>query len=535
MRITGRIARRTGAAAAALLAATLVAASTATSTAATAQPVAAQSAAKGGPTVAAPATVTTDTGALHGAPERFLGVPYAAPPVGGLRWKSSQPAASWRGIREATQPAAVCAQNASPEGGDVFNEDCLTLDVYRPARLPKHGKLPVMVFVHGGGFTTGRTANYDGARMAEAGNMIVVMPQYRLGAFSALTLKDGPQGNFGLADQQAALRWVQRNIASFGGDRGNVTLSGESAGGMSVCAQLVSPAAKGLFHKAVIQSGGCTDGVRTEAEKTGAAVAKSLNCTDEACLRGKSAQEILTAWGPRGAGFHTGGADLPLDPAQAVAEGRHHRVPVVIGNTRDEMRGFMFGAYPLNQQKYEAAVADLGKAAPRALAAYPLKNYEYPEYALGALQTDRLVACPSRTLAASLAATTPTYFFEFADRTAPAFTSLGAPVPLPPGRSGGAYHTAELQYLVGYKLTAGPLDAEQRQLSDRMIAHWASFARTGTPSTYGTANWPRYTAGSKQVLEFRTGARGIRTVGDTDRRHQCWLWDSATSLNSFGG
>jgi para-nitrobenzyl esterase len=391
---------------------------------------------------------------------RFQAVPYAAPPVGELRWQAPQPAQPWSGIRDGTQAGTFCPQSweTGPDGRPVVqgSEDCLFLNVDTPA--PADRPLPVMVFVHGGGFTGGQGAPYDPARVTDHGGVIVVTLNYRLGALGFLAhpaLQDPTAGNFGLADQQAALRWVQQNIAAFGGDPGNVTLWGESAGAFSVCSQLASPGARGLFHKAIVQSGPCSNDVLTRetAEQRGVTTAARLGCPDDgqaaACLRARPFAELVglgeeeldqahrnitsLPW------FPVGGTEvLPLQPIEALRTGQVNDVPLIHGTTRDEMRFWVGLAYdaagrPVTAEQYPQIVEELYGAAAGAVAAeYPAAGYPTPSIALATLLTDegRMVGTCSQ-LDLFDAVRSPVYGFEFAE---PVPGSVGT---MPLGRSTG--------------------------------------------------------------------------------------------------
>ncbi|MCZ9342539.1 carboxylesterase family protein, partial [Streptomyces sp. TRM76130] len=292
----------------------------------------------------------------------YLGIPYAAPPVGALRWRPPAAPASWTGVRDATAPGDPCVQTASDSpwgdlaGPGTPSEDCLYLNVHTPAR-PSLLKRPVMVWIHGGGFTVGSGAFYDGSTLAADGDVVVVTLNYRLGAFGYLAHPDlagesaeGVSGNYGVLDQQAALRWVRDNVAAFGGDPDNVTVFGESAGGGSVCHQLVSPRAVGLFDRAIAQSG-CGFALPTQEsqQRVGSAWADSLGCADAACLRALPADRVLTAaqsptarWTP-----NVDGAVLPRQVMDALESGRFHRVPVLQGTTADEGRLSVATTYDL--------------------------------------------------------------------------------------------------------------------------------------------------------------------------------------------
>jgi para-nitrobenzyl esterase len=329
-------------------------------------------------------------GMVSGESRQFSGIPYAAPPVGELRWGSPQPARSWTTPRDATRPGPACAPNPNLPG-QPFGEDCLYLNVTTP-RDAGGRRLPVMVFVHGGAFQFGAGHGYRPSDMAVGGQVVVVTVNYRLGVFGFLThpALDGGSarhrsGNFGLEDQQAALGWVQRNAGAFGGDPRKVTVFGQSSGARSVCAQLVAPAAAGLFARAILQSEPCTmtdwpqpNGTpdpnppgfprpRAKAVAHGLAVAEQLGCADPAtaagCLRALPPSTLFER--PPDFGFAPvfgGGGVVPVDPAEAVAAGRFTKVPVLHGITRDEYRlndalAEAFGQPPLTEPEYVRRVA----------------------------------------------------------------------------------------------------------------------------------------------------------------------------------
>jgi para-nitrobenzyl esterase len=474
--------------------------------------------------------VRTDKGVVRGlvrADSRlFAGIPYAASPAGALRWRPPQPVAPWSGIRDATRYASPCAQGEGLGGVHSESEDCLYLNVTTP-RTGSH--LPVLVWVHGGGFVNGAGSLYDGARLAVHGDVIVVTINYRLGVFGYLAnraLDEGRgAGQYGLQDQRAALRWVQRNAAAFGGDPHRVTIAGESAGALSVCAQLASPAATGLFQKAIIQSGPCTAPFGftslTQAQTDGDAVATAVGCdqpaTVAACMRGKSVDALLVArsvWWPA-----YGGAELPLAPGQAFARGLFHRVPILQGTNHDEDRLFVAAEYdgqghPLTAEQYVSLVNQrYGPRAPEVLAHYPLTTYPSPSLALATLNTDASWACPALGTDRAAALRTPVYAYEFADENAPVLF----PVPNFPM---GAFHAAELQYLFPFGTA---LSEPQQRLSAQMVEYWTRFARTGQPSTAGMPQWPRFQPSSVRVLSLAPEPVGIHPV-DLAAEHQCGFW-----------
>ncbi|WP_127504287.1 carboxylesterase/lipase family protein [Actinoplanes solisilvae] len=501
-----------------------------------------------------PAVVRTVEGAVRGTVtaghRSFEGIPYAAAPVGELRWRSPRPAAAWPGVRDATEPASGCAQPAGlPMDRPSVAEDCLYLNVTTPSARPRGKLLPVMVWLHGGHFFLGQGDTWGGQTMSVEGDTVVVTVNYRLGPVGFLTHPAvGGSGNFGLEDQQAALRWVHTNVAAFGGDPRNVTLAGQSAGATSVCGHLAAPSSAGLFHRAILQSNSCSAPLRTREEATAGANAliAGVGCDDDpagvpACLRRRSAQELIKAAGYPGqseweAGPVAGGSVLPADPAAAVAAGRFHRVPVLIGVTRDEYRAQVWGmertdmlCVPkqpkpcgLTVKQYRQQInAAFGPRAPRVLDRYPPAAYGTPSEALSAAMTDFEYALPMLETAAAFSRYVPTYVYEFADRSAPFFTEA-APVTFPTG----AYHTAELPYLftVDY---AHPLSAEQERLSDAMVGYWSTFARGGSPDGAGWPSWPRFGVRTYHIQRLATGDGGIVRT-DFERDHHVGFWRSFT-------
>jgi para-nitrobenzyl esterase len=481
-------------------------------------------------------TVHTDHGVVRGkvvgGVRQFLGIPYAAPPVAGLRWRPPQPAPAWHGIRDATAFAPHCAQSASPFGVASASEDCLYLNIFTPS--PARRGAPVMVWIHGGGLVTGESEDYDPAPLVARG-VIVVTLNYRLGALGflahpALTAESAhhASGNFGLLDQQAALRWVQRNARSFGGNPSNVTIFGESAGGLSVHSQLASPLAAGLFHRAIVQSGGylLTAPPLSAAEAAGAAFASQAGCADQsaACLRTLPVQTILARQGE--ANTTVDGYLLPLSPVDAFASSAFNRVPVIEGTNHDEWRLFVAqteaaSGVPLSAAAYVLAIAAtlrIPVAAATALAAaYPVSAYPSPSLALGALGTDAIFACNARRAAGLLSQHVPTYQYEFNDPNAPQrfFPSLSFPT--------GAYHAAELQYL--FSLTRGEqpvFTPEQVRLSQTMVWYWTRFAWAGNPNSPRTPSWPRYDTTEQRFQALVPGTSRTATGFATD--HKCALF-----------
>jgi para-nitrobenzyl esterase len=483
--------------------------------------------------------VATADGSVRGkavaSADEFLGLPYAAPPVGALRWQPPRPPAPWHGVREATSYAPHCPQPSSSFGLASTSEDCLYLNVFTPAGA--HARdLPVMVWVHGGSLRTGESDDYDPAGLVRQG-VVVVTITYRIGALGFLadtalaSRPGGASGDYGLMDQQAALRWVQRNIRGFGGNPGNVTLFGESAGGLSTLAQLASPGARGLFQRAIVESGtyDLTQQPLAVAEAAGQAFAAKAGCASNtaACLRSLPVSTILANQDPVGYTPDVDGAMLTQSIKTALAGGQFNHVPVIIGTNHDEYRLFvaviqLLGA-PVTAANYQAMIAStlsVPAAAASAIAAqYPLSRYPSPPVALGAVATDAIFACHALTAEESVSRYVPTYAYEFNDENAPELF-------LPPvGFPYGAAHASELQYV--FDLTTVPhpasLSAAQQQLAAAMKQDWATMAKAGSPA----AGWPRFSRTSQQTLSLVPPRPQVET--DFAAEHHCAFWASGAS------
>ncbi|MFF3685886.1 carboxylesterase/lipase family protein [Streptomyces sp. NPDC002187] len=452
----------------------------------------------------------TDKGALRGTltgtARVFQGVPYAAPPTAGRRWTAPAPAPGWRGVRHATRPGAACAQSGAIgiKGPKSNEENCLFLNVTSP-RTVSAAPRPVMVWLHGGDHEDGEGAMYGAERLAAQGDVVVVTVNYRLGALGWLG-----DGNYGLQDQQAALRWVRANAAAFGGDPRNLTLFGESGGARSVCANLVSPASAGLFDRAILQSGPCLDDHENLTRAEALRNAGKLDSKFEKDLRGVGAEQLVAAddeetrYGPV-----YGTKLLPRAPREAFASGRFNRVPVLHGINRDEETFRIWGAEFAKRSEDPAATltdADVrtylaqpfgAGAVDRILARYPASAYGASHgRALAAAMTDALWGRTAVDTNRALGARTQTYAYEFAEAENPWFKDLprgSFPV--------GAPHLAELPYLfdLGW---AEPLNTAQQALSASLIDTWSDFARTGR------AAWKPYTPAAPNVRSLSsTGPR----------------------------
>jgi para-nitrobenzyl esterase len=504
--------------------------------------------------MADPAVVQTDSGPVRGTVtdgyRLFQGIPYAASTAGELRWRSPQPVRPWTQVRDATRPGPMCPQQPSSYAEVAsLAEDCLCLNVTVPRAAGPQRPRPVMVWIHGDG-AIGAGSFFDARRLATVGDVLVVTINYRLGIFGAFGhpgLEDS--GAFGLQDQQAALRWVARNAAEFGGDPGNVTVFGESYGGLSASAHLVAPGSAGLFHRAIIQSGfvlmdlpagGIFPGLpavawygwraAAEVEGLGAAVAAQLGCADAAtalaCLRDLPAQELFAHAQPfQPYGF--GNRVLPEVPAQALRGGRFHRVPVLSGSTRDEHRLFVglfrvLAGQPVTTQQYPMLLAEaFGEHADQIQASYPLSAYRSPNLAWATVLTDRMWARSTFQQHRLLARQVSVYAYEFADRQAPMY--LPFPEDFPPG----AFHAAEVPYLFPDRPFQAASTPDQRRLSDRMIRYWTNFARTGDPNGAELPPWRPFDDARPvpHVQSLAPGADGITPV-DYAAEHQLDFWSS---------
>jgi len=490
--------------------------------------------------------VHVDGGLVRGADaagvDSFLGLPYAAPPTGNLRWRPPQPAASWSGVRDATAfgpscPQALVRNPFLPPG--TISEDCLYLNVYAPTvGSNDQGGRPVLVWIHGGGLVQDGARNYDGTKLAADG-VVVVTINYRLGALGFLahpalaSRPGGAAGNYGLMDQQAALRWVQRNIARFGGDPGNVTIAGQSAGGLSVLAQMVSPGARGLFQRAIVQSGTFALNQRplATAEAAGQAFATAVGCPDQtaACLRSVPVSDLVSNFGTEIPGV-VDGSVLTQPIGSALARGQFARVPVINGITHDEELIFVAGvgitvsqgtniplAAPLDSSAdYQADIAQaLGVPDTRAAAIaaeYPLSAYPSALVAFTLLVSDASFACPALQVDRWTAARgVPTYAYQFNDDNAPV-NILGKSLGL-------ATHGAELPYLFDQPNTPVVLNPDQQALAASMRTDWASFAGTGNPTSRALP-WPSF--GGTRVLSLVPLQSQVTT--DFAAAHHCSFW-----------
>ena len=463
---------------------------------------------------ARPDRVQTKSGALAGVTDGdvtvFKGVPYAAPPIGALRWRPPAPATPWSATRAADQYGAICMQKYDAKdngvGAPPMSEDCLTLNVWTPNTAPPK-PLPVMVWIHGGGFVNGSAtaALYDGAALARQG-VVVVTLNYRLGRFGffahpALTREspDAPLGSYGLMDQIAALKWVKANIAAFGGDPAEVTIFGESAGGMSVNALMVSPAARNLFIRAIVESGvGREYSVRlhqtnamglVSAEAAGAAFAKALGVDndDPAALRAIPADRILAAGDPDplgGSGPIVDGRIVTVDVSDGFAKGLEAKVPYIVGSNSLE--------FPLPPERVEAMLPRLTHLTARQRARIEAAYGDKDAFNRNIL-SDVIFTEAARHLAALHASPgAPTWLYRFSVIS-----------PAVRGTLKGAVHASERQDVVKtLNASPWPTGDQDKAAAQVMSAYWAVFARTGDPNGDGRPAWPAYSAAGDQLLDF---------------------------------
>jgi para-nitrobenzyl esterase len=474
--------------------------------------------------------VTIDTGVLHGARtgaiRHFFGIPYAAPPIGANRWRVPQPAATWTGTRDALQVGSECPQSFL---GSADDEDCLFVNVWTP---PGARDLPVMVWLHGGGFIFGSGGDkwYDGGLLAARG-VVVVTLNYRLGALgfmahAALDADDPAyptSGNYGLEDQRAALAWVQRNIAAFGGDPHRVTLFGESAGGFSTCVHYLSSRTQGLFDAAIVESGLCGADLMAPSHATasaqGAALAEKLGCsgndaTTLACMRATGVDEILSATAlPPLMGQMPGGqfyqseflpANLPnIDGfviAQALrpafAAGNYDPRPLIVGTNKDEGSEFLSSLYALtidDETAMRAALAiRFGAANVDAIVArYPVASFASANDALAAVTTDAFFVCPARQVARAASAHGASVFRY----------SFEHPIDNPFEAGLGVFHGSEVPFVFGNDdFPLGSIGASGAPLSQQMQAYWTALAVAHDPNGGASPAWPAYDGGADPYL-----------------------------------
>ncbi len=470
----------------------------------------------------------TISGLQEGGVRVFLGVPYAAPPVGDLRWREPQPVHPWTEVRPCVKYGASCPQPRQDWTGQLdvgeMSEDCLYLNVWTPARS-QEDRLPVMVWIHGGAFRTGSGSLpiYKGIRLAGKG-VVVVTINYRLGPFGFLAhpllsaeSPSGVSGNYGLLDQLEALRWVKKNIEAFGGDPDNVTVFGESAGGMSILYLMTSPMSEGLFRRAVVESGPLLDlglpvnmmPTLREAEKTGEQISKELGCDQEedqlSALRAVAPEKLLEAssrgnslFGPIGLSPNVDGYLLPERPVKVFSEGRQLPVPLLTGINADE--GTIF-APEISLEQYRLMASYLyGGLMEEVLARYPATEPSEVKPALNRLITELGFASSARFTSECMEkAGAPAYLYHFT--RVPADPRLQAL---------GSFHGLEIMYVFGTldEVEMKGLTGEDRSLCEAMMSYWTNFARTGDPNGPGLEEWPVFRSESADYLELGLDIKG---------------------------
>jgi para-nitrobenzyl esterase len=483
---------------------------------------------------------------------RYLGVPYAAAPIGARRFKPPAAAARWSGVRAATQKGPQCIQfDGGSRYGSAFSEDCLFANVFLPRGTTSRSRLPVLFYIHGGGNVAGSGSEYDGRRLAQDQHIAVVTISYRLGMLGGLALpqlsREQPgqlSGNYLLQDQIAGLRWVKANIQAFGGDPRKVTVSGQSAGGADVCSLLAAPSTRGLFRAAIIWSPGacgsdpgpgcttganCSDATPTVASAyaQGARFAAAAGCEDGAgvvaCLRRASVNDLLAGDAAADtAGPKVSPGLLPRVPLTAFGARAWHRVPVLIGSTHDEGKWFMSFATGMSAAEYTQTITEqYGDQAAGILQQYPVAAGAAAPAAFYAFERvfgDPNFSCATQKAARLLAAGTPTYRYEFDDPHGPTTWDT-----VTPGVNMSNGHIADLAYIFDTTDVDQPLGAASRTLSRRMMAAWGSFVKTENPNKGGGARpWPAFTGANQEVLSLRPGGDRVTTGFVAD--HHCAFW-----------
>ena len=483
-----------------------------------------------GTTLADALTVTTAEGTLRGVwtdearqIRAFRGVPYALPPTGERRWAPPEKVAPWQGTRPAEHFGAACPQH---EARDAFvwsrgdfraSEDCLVLNVWSPARGGQ--RKPVMVWFHGGAHTTGyaHAEIFEGTELA-AHDVVVVTVNYRLGAlgFLAHPALGETSGNYGLMDKVAALEWVQRNIAAFGGDRENVTVFGQSAGSQSVCALMAAPSARGLFHKAIGQSAACVlppgEGDLAGLERGAALAESALGTTPVTAesLRALPVERVLEAelasnWAARSR-ITVDGAFLPEHPSVTFSEGRQAPVPLMVGSLADEGEQLIPLMDGLSLEQLTGRLARMfGEHGQAVLDAYAEQLKRSPAHLLREVLADQFFALAMQTWAEQQTRIGQPSYLYFMSHVPPAFKLYDPADPnlnLPGGpRSGGAYHSGDLAFVFGNTRVVGTdMQEADHTLSAAMTKYWIQFARTGNPNSDGAPAWAPYEPERKRTL-----------------------------------
>jgi para-nitrobenzyl esterase len=449
----------------------------------------------------------------------WQGIPFAAPPVGELRWRPPQPVLDWDGVLATTEPGPICMQLPGLEGGfyseelGEMSEDCLTLNVWAP-RESTQARLPVLYWIHGGGLTGGAGSRYDGETLVPKG-VVLVTVNYRLGGLGFLAHPElsaesgGVSGNQGLLDQIAGLTWVRDNIASFGGDSSNVTIFGESAGALSVSLVQASPLAKGLFHRAIGESGGSfqpmtylkrATAYSESAEALGVKLAETLEVADLEGLRGADAEAVLAAFSilaPYDKLAIVDGRAIPKEVRDIFAAGEQANVPVMIGSNADEGTTFLPYFQPAFGSGLEGLRAYANNMLPEVVdevaQVWPAADDSEADISFGHLFADVLFTYPQRAWARGQeSVSSPAYLYYFTWKP-----------PIPDSERYGAFHAADVPYVFGSleMFGAQPTDADQK-FSETISDLWVRFARTGNPNGDGFPEWQPYTPDNEVYMEL---------------------------------
>lgn len=494
--------------------------------------------------------IKTSSGPIQGIAEggvrTFVGLPYAQAPTGANRWRPPQPPLPWSSVRRCDQPSPAAPQPDFLGSPGPVNEDCLSMNIWAPEDAGKE-PLPVMVWVHGGGFVigSGSILFYDGSHLARRG-AVVVSFNYRLGplgwlAHPALSAEsvDDSSGNYGLMDQIAALEWVRDNIAAFGGDPDSVTLFGQSAGAISICRLMCSPPAKGLFHKAICQSGGPTAFLRYLRQKCGGrSAAEDMGLKLEQAVGGMDALHRMPAmdliktaidkmplgngevagmiWGPV-----IGGEVQPEDPWAAIRRGDHHRVPVLAGCMADDMTAFTHYMPIKSVNQYQRLVDSIaGDLASDLLKLFPCPTDGDVHNALNGLTTTQQFTAPLRFLAGA-ASGDGSWLYNFSHVPSPKYVAAMYQCDHEMAKAMGATHSLDIPYAFGTLGFFPGMTEADRQLSEMMMGYWLNFARTGDPNGEGLAPWPNYDPATDRHLELKPRPE----LGQHRRKDACDLFD----------
>jgi para-nitrobenzyl esterase len=473
-----------------------------------------------------PDVIQIDSGPISGKAEDggrvFLGIPYAAPPVGELRWKPPQAVSSWTQVKNVTAFSPACPQPKQQDDGK-FSEDCLYLNVWTTAKKPDE-RLPVMVWIHGGAFNFGSASQpeYNGKNLARQG-VVVVTINYRIGPLGFLVhpllskeSAHNASGNYGLLDQIAALKWVQKNIAAFGGNPDRVTIFGQSAGSRSVSLLMISPLSTGLFHRAIAQSGGpiigseylspAFNGNMANVSKMGQKLTARLGCDKApdvlAAMRARSAQEWVAAADCKTDLFDDealffapvfDGWVLPKNPLAAYSGGQQHDVPIIVGSTLNEGTLYLADEKDLSVEKYKSFLKSrFADQSGKAFEMFPAYKAEDVAPAIDSIVTVAANAHPARLVAQSMERRkSRAYLYQFTRLPDTAMT-----------RKLKVHHGVELAYVFGNMNRTDGYDDTDIRLSNKMMDYWVNFAKTGNPNGKGLAHWPAYKSKSDLNLEF---------------------------------